>query len=209
MRYCTIAVFGTTHYTGSWFGRPVQWCGLVPGYWLMRLGEFDNSCPWRELRQGIVDNAIQQMLSVWKQYPGTYTDSIGMISRNVSPCRFEPESMMKPILLMRDTPVEVSTRIVKAEGTRIHVSTAARLGAAEYDAAKKALSCEIKYPKDETSYLVIAGMAPSELRKDRTVLARATDLDSVNEGWKLSGEGLVLVKLKHGQMAVRLEVAQP
>jgi len=36
------------------------------------------------------------------------------------------------------------------------------------------------------------------MRKDGTVLARAADLDSVNEGWKLSGEGLVLVKLKHG-----------
>jgi len=43
-----------------------------------------------------------------------------------------------------------------------------------------------------------AGTAPSELRKDGTVLAWAADLDSVNEGWKLSGEGLVLVKLKHG-----------
>jgi len=209
MKYCTIAVFGTTHYKHSWLGRPVQWCGLVPGYWLIRLGEFDDSCPWRELGQGIVDNGIRQMLSVWKQYPGTYTDSIGMIDRRVSSCRFEPESMMKPILLMRDTPVEVSTRIVKAEGTRIHVSTAARLGAAEYDAAKKTLSCQIKYPEGETSYLVIVGITPSQLRKDGTLLARITDLEPVSEGWKLSTEGFVLVKLKHGQTAVRLEVARP
>ena len=33
------AVFGTMHHSHPWFGRPVQWCGLVPGYWLMRLGD--------------------------------------------------------------------------------------------------------------------------------------------------------------------------
>ena len=48
-----------------------------------------------------------------------------------------------------------------------------------------------------------------KLRKDGTVLAKVADLELANEGWKLNGEGLVLVKLKHGQRAVRLEVAQP
>ncbi|HUT60065.1 MAG TPA: hypothetical protein VNA25_19640 [Phycisphaerae bacterium] len=208
MKYCTIAVLGTSHYRHAWFGRPVQWCGLVPAYWLIRLGELDQGYPWKELGQGIVDNGIQQMLRVWKQYPGTYTDSIGMIDRNVSPCRFEPESLMKPILLMRGTPVEVSTRIVQAEGTRIHVSTAAQLGTAEFDIAKKTLSCEIQYPEDETSYLVIAGIAPSQLRKDGTVLAQVPDLETVSEGWKIGVEGLVLVKLRHGRMIVHLEAIQ-
>ncbi len=207
VEYCTIAVFGTSFYTHSWLARPVQWCGLVPAYWMFRLGELDEGYPWKELGQGIVDNAIQQMFSVWKRYPGTYTDSIGLIDRNVSPCRFEPESMMKPILLMRDTPVEVGTRIVDAPGGKIHISTAARLKAAAYDAAKKTVSCEIEYPQDETSYLVVAGTTPAAVHKDGKALAQVADLDAAEEGWKVSADGLVLCKLKHIQATLRLTLA--
>ena len=206
MRYCTIPVFGATFRTGSWFGRPVQWCGLVAGYWLMRLGQLDRSYPWRELGEGIVDNAIHQMLNVWEKYPGTYTDSIGMIDGAISPCKFEPESIMKPILLMRNRPVEVTTRIVKSRGARIHVSTATCLKSAAYDAAKETVSCVIEYPKDEVGYLVIAGVTADTVRKDGEALARVNDLDAADEGWKVNADGLLLVKVKHSRQTLRLEM---
>jgi len=206
MEYCTIPVFGATFYTGSWFGRPVQWCGLVPGYWLIRLAEFDRSYPWRELGQGIMDNSIHQMLNVWKKYPGTYTDSIGMIDSVVSRCKFEPENIMKPILLMRKTPVEVNTRIVKSGGARIHISTASRLEAAACDAAGKIVSCVVEYPRGEVGYLVIAGITPGAVSKDGSALSRANDLDAVDEGWKVNTDGLLLMKVKHSQKTLRLRI---
>src|SRR5262249_27524339 len=35
----TIPVFGSTHYTHSWLGMPVQWCGLVYAYHVQHLAQ--------------------------------------------------------------------------------------------------------------------------------------------------------------------------
>lgn len=72
---------------------------MVPAYGLINLEQFDQSYPWRALGQGIVDNAMQQMLNLWETHPGTYTDSPGMIDAVISDCKFEPENMMKSLLL--------------------------------------------------------------------------------------------------------------
>lgn len=37
----------------------------------------------------------------------------------------------------------------------LHVSTVVQFCTADFDAAEKTFSCEIKYPEDETSYLVL------------------------------------------------------
>ena len=39
-RFSTIPVFGATDWLGSWFGRPVQWCGLVYADALYRLSNY-------------------------------------------------------------------------------------------------------------------------------------------------------------------------
>jgi hypothetical protein len=59
-RYATIPVFGATHWVGSWFGRPVQWCGLVYADALYLLSEYDNQGPWKQLAQGITASGLQQ-----------------------------------------------------------------------------------------------------------------------------------------------------
>jgi len=198
MESCTIAVFGTTFYTGSWFGRPVQWCGLVPGYWLIKLEEYDQSYPWR-------DNAMQQMLNLWKTHPGTYTDSIGMIDDAISSCKFEPESMMKPLFLLRDQAVEVNTKILKSADTRIHISTAARLQSAKIT-EEKILRAEIEYPINETSYAVVTGLKPNiRVNINGSPLKQTEDLESVAQGWKYTQSGLLL-KINHRTSQIQLEI---
>jgi hypothetical protein len=58
--YGTIPVFGATHWVGSWFGRPVQWCGLVYAEALRQLSEFDPEGPWEQLADGITASGTQQ-----------------------------------------------------------------------------------------------------------------------------------------------------
>ncbi len=60
--YATIPVFGATHWVGSWFGLPVQWCGLVYSDALYRLMRHDpeNAALWKQLADGIAASGIQQ-----------------------------------------------------------------------------------------------------------------------------------------------------
>lgn len=57
--YATIPVFGATNWVGSWFGRPVQWCGLVYASALHLLGEQDPNGPWSQIAGGITAAGLQ------------------------------------------------------------------------------------------------------------------------------------------------------
>lgn len=57
--YATIPVLGATGWQGSWFGRPVQWCGLVYASALYQLSEYDPQGPWRQIASGITAAGLQ------------------------------------------------------------------------------------------------------------------------------------------------------
>jgi len=63
--YSTIAVYGATNWRAPvWFGRPVQWCGLVYADALYRFAAHDPDGSWRRLADGITAAGIQHS---WKQ----------------------------------------------------------------------------------------------------------------------------------------------
>jgi hypothetical protein len=58
--YATIAVFGATNWESPvWFGKPVQWCGLVYSSALHLLSQFDKQGPWEQLAKGITAAGLQ------------------------------------------------------------------------------------------------------------------------------------------------------
>ncbi len=57
--YATIPVFGATNWQGSWFGRPVQWCGLVYASALHLLSQCDKEGPWASIAKGITAAGLQ------------------------------------------------------------------------------------------------------------------------------------------------------
>jgi len=57
--YATIPVFGATNWKGSWFGRPVQWCGLVYASALHLLHQYDPEGPWLQIAKGITACGLQ------------------------------------------------------------------------------------------------------------------------------------------------------
>jgi hypothetical protein len=57
--YATIPVLGATGWVGSWFGRPVQWCGLVYASALRLLAPYDPQGPWRQIASGITATGLQ------------------------------------------------------------------------------------------------------------------------------------------------------
>ena len=58
--YATIPVFGATTWVGSWFGVPVQWCGLVYADALYRFAKYDPGFAWRQVADGISLSGVQQ-----------------------------------------------------------------------------------------------------------------------------------------------------
>lgn len=64
MPCATIPVFGATNWQApSWFGTPVQWCGLVYAWSLYRLAPCGARGPWKQLADGITIAGMQM------QYP--------------------------------------------------------------------------------------------------------------------------------------------
>lgn len=58
--YATIAVLGATNWQAPvWFGRPVQWCGLVYGSALHLLSQYDKEGPWETIAKGITATGLQ------------------------------------------------------------------------------------------------------------------------------------------------------
>ncbi len=58
--YATIAVLGATNWQAPvWFGRPVQWCGLVYASALHLLSEHDPDGPWLQIAKGITATGLQ------------------------------------------------------------------------------------------------------------------------------------------------------
>jgi len=63
--YSTIPVLGATNWRAPvWFGRPVQWCGLVYADALYGLVRHEPEGPWKRLADGITAAGIQH---TWKQ----------------------------------------------------------------------------------------------------------------------------------------------
>ena len=58
--YATVPVFGASDWTNAWFGRPVQWCGLVYADALYDLHRFDAAGPWKTVADGITTSGVQQ-----------------------------------------------------------------------------------------------------------------------------------------------------
>jgi hypothetical protein len=71
--YATIPVFGASDWVASWFGVPVQWCGLAYADALNRFLKYDPGGPWRQLADGIAASGIQQ------SWPLEDTERVGLL----------------------------------------------------------------------------------------------------------------------------------
>lgn len=89
MCYATIPVFGATHWTGSWFGLPVQWCGGVYAYALTRLAPYDDTLDWNHLARGILVSAQQQQYPEGRQ-AGLLPDSFALKAQRRQPADINP-----------------------------------------------------------------------------------------------------------------------
>ena len=160
MQFASIPVFGTSFYTHSWFGVPVQWNGLVLAYYLQRLNEHAENDRWLQIAEGITISAMYQQ---WEdgELKGTYPDGFyGFCTEGRGP-HLNPEDIMVNVYTLRGLDPGIKTAIFG----EIHLSSGARVdGLTLTD--KGQLNWQLSYADNETSYSIIAGYgrAPQALQ---------------------------------------------
>ncbi|MYV97013.1 hypothetical protein GT354_01725 [Streptomyces sp. SID3343] len=212
MPYASISDYGATMFTIPWFGRPVQWVGLVYAYFLLSLLDAvaDPACtkpfelpadiggfPWRRIAEAIVISAMNQQRTT-EPYKGGYPDSWLLVPNTpVKDFYLNPDDILKPVVMLLGHPVDVQTALLHPN-TRI--STAADVLGAERTSSR--LTARLGFFPGQASQLLVTGIpTPRSVQVDGRNLPPVTDLDAAPEGWKRVANGTTFVKMRHAQIS--------
>ncbi len=205
MQFASIPVFGTTFYTHSWFGVPVQWNGLVYAYYLQRLNQHTHDERWQQVAEGITISAMYQQ---WTdgELKGTYPDGFyGFCTEGKGP-HLNPEDIMVNVYTLRGLDPGVKTAIAGS----IHLSS----GATPEDVTTSRngeLKWTLNYAENEISHTLITGyeQVPSLIRAQIAESNDDTDdspydipqvdsLEDVTSGWRyIEEKDAILIKQVH------------
>lgn len=152
-----LATLGTTFYTHSWLGRPVQWEGLILAWHLRRLAEELERQPqrgtlhfspadWKQLAELLLTSGLHQ-----QRPDGTYPDSITDF-QEPHPVFINPENVLALLLDRQGMPPEVQT--VRWRGLRI--SSLARL-------TVKSGRLSARFFPGETAHFLVSGPGAEQL----------------------------------------------
>ena len=211
MNYGCIPVFGATWYTGSWFGRIVQWCGLAYAHSVWRLAPYDHSFDWKRLAQGITTSAMIQQCPEPK-YLGCYPDSIGMLDGSVSwGALLSPQLILDNVFSFLGRPPEAAVEKAALAGRSLAVVSAHELS--NVTAAGTSVSFRIKYPAGWTSEAAVIGVSdPTAVLVNGKPVPRTSDLEIAATGYTYDESvAAVVIKIQHGAEAdtVRVEGVRP
>jgi hypothetical protein len=212
MLYASIPVFGTTFYTHSWLGNPVQWCGLVYAYYLQRLAQHDQGFPWRQVAEGItVSGEYLQFADEKPKLKGSYPDGLYKRLTDRCPAFINPEDIILNRYAIEGHDPRIKTVYVRQAGqSTIHVSSCAKLG--EPVLANKMLTVPLTFYKDQYSGTLLANCPkPAEVAFGDQKLPAVQAIPESAEGWKyLPATKHLIVRARHAgpeppRLAIRFE----
>ena len=213
MRFASIPVFGTTFFTHSWLGVPVQWNGLVYAYGLRHLAPYDASLPWGQIAEGITVSGTWQQIEEEGKLKGTYCDGWYEYCTDKRGAWINPEDIMVNLFAQMGFDPDVSTAVLPdpiadpgAEG-RVHVSSGARVREARLDG--RAVSFRLDYFQGETSHTLVTGVSsPRSVLADGARVEQVEDLDAAPQGWRYdAGNHWLFLKLNHSRANVEVRVS--
>jgi len=202
MKYATIAAFGATHYVLPWFGRPVQWNGLVYAYHLMELAEYDRSFPWEQVAKGIVLSAMRQERTE-EPAKGGYPDVWELIpNRPILNVDISPETIAKPAFyVFEGTSPDIKTVVIGARERDVRINAVAAIEEAEWTG--RTLRFRLPYIEGVTTHALVVGLGrPLEVRVDGAPLPETRWYDQEEQGWSFRTSrtgGELAIKLRHSR----------
>jgi len=187
MLYATIPVFGATFYTWPWFGRPVQWCGLVYAYFLRKLAKYDTSFPWEKIANGITVSGMLQQITPQedKEKAGTYPDSLGEVFTKKDGPYVNPEDILiNAYFMFAKKDIDIDTVYTEMDIEEIIINSGAEIRDVVCDEDKSSLSFKLKhFPKNGVYTLIISGQEPKRILEDDKVLQKREDVCSPWMPW--------------------------
>ncbi|MGI6456894.1 MAG: hypothetical protein ACOX5R_14915 [bacterium] len=206
-RYATIPIFGTTFFTHSWLGVPVQWCGLVYAYCLLELAEFDNSCSWEKLARGIVNSGIHQQLTEGP-YAGTLPDSYGDYFKTARGAYINPENIMTPLHDLEGNSLNIRTKFIDgiAPDAR-RISTNADIEALSTDEDGFTFTINLMSERVSETMLTPMERSPKQVLINGEEIQQYENLFEVENGWRYNaGRGMLFIHAKHAGKPLEVEV---
>ena len=214
MRYASIPVFGTTFYTHSWLGVPVQWNGLVYAYYLQRLNQYARDDKWQKTAEGITISAMYQQ---WTdgELKGSYPNGFYNFCTQGKGPHLNPEDIMVNVYTLRGLDPGVKTVIAGS----IHLSSGARPEAVS-TSRNRTVNWTLNYAENETSHTLIVGYEkpPSSITAQGTKndemdnsefeIPQVDSLEEVTSGWRyIQEKDAILIKQIHttDEMQFRLQ----
>ncbi len=205
MQFASIPVFGTTFYTHSWLGVPVQWNGLVYAYYLQRFNQHAHADKWKQIAKGITVSAMYQQ---WEEgeLKGTYPDGFyGFCTEGKGP-HLNPEDIMVNVYTLSGLDPRVKTTITGS----IHLSSGAAPENVNLSRSGE-LKWTLTYAENEASWTLITGYGqqPSQIHSHCAENQKNTDdsafdipqvesLEEVTSGWRYIPEkDAILIKQIH------------
>lgn len=195
MRYASIPVFGSTYFTHSWLGLPVQWCGLVYAYALQELMRFDDNPLWRKQAQGITISAMHQQWP-WDGPPGlvgTYPDSYGQWFTHRNGVFINPEDIQVNVLALHGLDPGLRSIPLQTKNGIIHVTAPCEVQARVNE---DGLLVDLAYLPSQVVYFTAAPMRvrdETHLASNGEALAKQDDLRNEQTGWTINSELGILV----------------
>jgi hypothetical protein len=214
MLYASIPVFGTTFYTHSWLGVPVQWNGLVYAYGLQHLAPYDASLPWTHIAEGITVSGMWQQIEEEGKLKGTYCDGWYGHMTDKRGAWINPEDILVNLFALQGFDPDVSSALLPdpiahpGSKPRVHISSGARVRDAQQGRGE--VSFTLGYFAGETSHTLVAGLnKPTRVTADgERPLSPADDLDAAAEGWRYdAARHWLILKLHHRRPRVEVKVA--
>ena len=202
----SIPVFGTSFHTHSWFGVPVQWCGLVYAYYLQRLARKSQQKDWEKIAESITISAAYQQ---WTDgdLKGTYPDGFYNHFTEGKGPHLNPENIMANLYALRDLDPDISTAIIRRKNRRVHISSGAKIENKQWRQSGQ-LNYRLRYVQHETSYTIIIGLgaAPSTVKAANEELPLADSLDHSSCWLYRPEKEMLLVKYTHSKNSVDFEI---
>ncbi len=208
MPYATIPVLGSTFHHNTWVGRPVQWCGIDHAAALLSLARFDDSYPWRDFAQGVLESATRQ-LEIDGEFKGLLPDFWLFDPDDGAGPMINPGQLYRALMAFKGAKPYVYTARIEVGGKTIRLSSGSSIDVNKHDENK--LQFALSKPFLGKSYLYAAGIENVEqLRVGRTKLPRVTNVDTSAEGWAITESGALYAKIRHkDRIKVELSFISP
>lgn len=202
MLYASTPVLGATWYTGSWYGRPVQWCGLNYAGALSLLIEAGSADPWSTIRDGLLSSGYRQQFTTAGRI-ALIPDSIDLTLDGLEADYWVPPYQLALTLSHRLGSL-ATPRTALAGGLRVSA-----MGQVSAQMQGDQLSAALRFPEPGAHHVLIAGLSgQQEVRVDGKTIPQAAALDGQTAWSADESRGLLEIRLADVAQA-DIEVVAP